>query len=133
MKPLGWRLGVTRHRCKAHRERELTALSNRAVKAHFATHGFHQARGDGKTKAGTAKFPSRGRVCLRKGFEDLLMLFRRNAYARVLHGETNGNFTYRRIQPKSLYGDMSFVCKFDCVPGEINKALAHPGGGAAKG
>src|ERR1019366_1738666 len=82
-------LGGARQERHAHvrREVETTAVAGLALHPHVAAHHLHQAHRNGEPQAGAAVLARGGTIGLREGFEDLLLLLRRDADARVAHRE----------------------------------------------
>src|ERR1035438_8906847 len=66
---------------------EATAVAGLALHPHVAAHHLHQAHGNGEPQPGAAVLAGGGTIGLRKSFEDLLLLLRRDADARVAHRE----------------------------------------------
>src|SRR5262245_34306194 len=77
-------------------ERERRAHAGRAAKMDFAAQQVRQFAADGETEAGTAVLAAGAGVRLLKRLEDDLLLFQRNADARI--GDLEGHHGGRLIE-----------------------------------
>src|SRR5215813_8174688 len=89
-------------------------------------HQRHETRANGQPEPRAAKAARRGRVRLRKGIEDRLLLVERNADPRVVDGEVKaGGIGIHRLD-RYVEDDLSAFGKFDRVAHQVRHDLPQP-------
>ena len=109
-------------------EVENAALANFTMNADAAAMQLDKQARDGEAKARAANFAGGGRVNLREGLEELVLIFSRDARTGINNGDEDLGVALRRGGNLSFDRDDAFIGEFGGIGKEVDQHLADAGG-----